>query len=122
MAFGSRLQEAFSRVNQKKVSFVRNLLKSLKQSLPNDKDVIHCTYNDDGKKRNLSIKLIDDVACFLLEGHSAPIFVDRNNVYIFELQRNPDFLNVSITLYSNEWLDAQFKRDDFKKYQGWKDL
>jgi hypothetical protein len=53
VAFGNRSQEAFSRVNQKKVLFIKNLLNSLKQSLPNEKDVIHCTYTDNrgGKKK-----------------------------------------------------------------------
>lgn len=121
--FGNRSKEAFSRVNQEKVLFIKKLLKSLKQSLPNEKDVIHCTYTDDkGKKRKLKIKLLDDVVCFLLSGYSAPIFFDRNNVYISELQGNPNFLKVSIIVYNNDWLEAQFKPDDFKKYQAWKDL
>jgi hypothetical protein len=123
VAFGNRSQEAFSRVNQKKVSFVKNLLKSLKQSLPNEKNAIHCTYTDDnGEKRSLSIKLLDDVACFLLNGNSTPIFFDRNNVYISELQGNPNLLNVSINVDNHDWLEAQFKPDDFKKYHAWKDL
>ena len=123
VAFGNRSQEAFSRVNQMKVSYIKNILKSLKQSLPNDKNVIHCTYTDDkGGKRNLSIKLLDDVACFLLNGQSTPIFVDRNNVYISELQGNPNSLKVSITLYNHDWLEAEMKLDDFKKYEAWKDL
>ena len=123
VAFGNRSQEAFSRVNQMQVAYIINILKSLKQSLPNDKNIIHCTYTDDkGKKRNLSIKLLDDVACFVLSGHSDPIFFDRNNVYISELQRNPDLLDVSIIAYHNDWLEAHFKPDDFKKYESWKDL
>jgi len=123
VAFGSRSQEAFSKVNQEKVSFVNNLLKSLKQSHPDEKNAIHCTYTDDeGKKRNLSIKLLDDVACFLLTGDSTPIFFGRNSVYISELQGNPNFLNVSIIIDNHDWLEAQFKLDDFKKYQAWKDL
>ena len=69
----------------------------MKQSLPNEQNVIHCTYNDGGEKRNVKIKLLDDVACFLFNGDSTPIFFDRNNVYILELQDNPNFLNVSIT-------------------------
>jgi len=123
VAFGNRSQEAFSRINQMKVSYIKNILKSLKQSLPNDKNVIHCTYTDDkGGKRNLSIKLLDDVACFLLNRYSTPIFIDRNNVYISELQSKPNLLNVSIITYSHDWLEAQFKPDDFKKYQAWKDF
>ena len=94
----------------------------MKKSLPNDKDVIHCISDDNGEKRDLSIKFIDNIACFLLKGHSTPIFVDRGNVYIFELQSSPAFLDVSITLYSNEWLQAKLKPDDFKKYQKWKDI
>jgi hypothetical protein len=123
VAFGNRSQEAFSRVNQKKVSFVKNLLKSLKQSLPNENDEIHCTYTDDkGDKRKLSIKLLDDVACFLLNGHSPPVFFDRNNIYVSELQGNSDLLIVSISAYNHDWLEAQFNPDDFKKYQAWQDL
>jgi hypothetical protein len=123
VAFGNRSQEAFSRVNQMKVSYIKNILKSLKQSLPNDKNVIHCTYTDDKEgKRNLSIKLLDDVACFLLNGHSTPIFFDRKNVYISELQSKPNLLNVSIIVDNHDWLEAQFKPDDFKKYQAWKDF
>ena len=54
VAFSHRSQEAISRVNQKKVSFVRNLMKSMKQSHPNENDAIHCTYTDDkgGTKEN----------------------------------------------------------------------
>jgi hypothetical protein len=123
VAFGYRLQEAFSRVNQKKVLFIKNLLKSLKQPFPNEENVIHCTYTDDkGGEKTLSIKLLDDVACFLLNGHSSPIFIDRNNIYISELQDNPNFLNVSIIVDNHDWLEAQFKPDDFKKYQAWKDF
>jgi hypothetical protein len=122
VAFGNRSQEAFSRTNQKKVAFIENLLKSLKQSLPNDKNAIHCTYIHEEKKRDLSIKLLDDVACFVLQGHSEPVFFDRNNVYISELQKYPDFVHVSITVENHDWLEAQFKPDDFKKYEKWKDL
>jgi hypothetical protein len=122
VAFGNRTKEAFSMANQKRVLFLINLLKSLRQSLPNEKDAIHCTYTHEGKKRSLSIKLLDDVACFLLQGHSEPIFFDRNNVYISELQKYPDFVQVSITVENHDWLEAQFKPDDFKKYVKWKDL
>ena len=122
VTLGRRSQEAFSKANQEKVSFIKNLLRSMKKSLPNDKDVIHCISDDNGEKRDLSIKFIDNIACFLLKGHSTPIFVDRGNVYIFELQSSPAFLDVSITLYSNEWLQAKLKPDDFKKYQKWKDI
>ena len=66
--------------------------------------------------------LLHDVACFLLNRYSTPIFIDRNNVYISELQRNPDLLDVSIIAYHHDWLEAQFKPDDFKKYQAWKDF
>jgi hypothetical protein len=122
VTLGRRSKEAFSKANQEKVSFIKNLLLSMKKSLPNDKDVIHCISDDNGGKRDLSIKFIDNIACFLLKGHSTPIFVDRGNVYIFELQSSPAFLDVSITLYSNEWLQAKLKPDDFKKYQKWKDI
>jgi hypothetical protein len=121
-AFGNRSREAFSRTNQAKVSFVINLLTSLKQSLPNEQNVIHCTYTDDGKKRNVRIKLLDDVACFLFNGDSTPVFFDRKNVYILELQDNPNFLNVSITVHNHDWIEAQLKPADFKKYQAWKNL
>jgi len=122
VSFGNRSREAFSKINQAKVSFVMNLIKSLKQSLPNEQDVIHCTYTDDDKKRNVRIKLLDDVACFLFNEDSTPVFFDRNNVYIVELQDNPNFVNVSITAHNHDWIEAQFKIDDFKKYQTWKDL
>ena len=121
-AFGNRSREAFSKINQAKVSFVINIAKSLKQSLPNEQNVIHCTYNDGGEKRNVRIELFDDVACFLFNGDSIPIFYDRNNVYIIELQDNTDFVNVSITAHNHDWIEAQFKPDDFKKYQAWKNL
>lgn len=120
--FSNRSREAFSRTNQAKVSFVINLLKLLKQSLPNEQNVIHCTYTDDGKKRNVRIKLLDDVACFLFIGDSTPIFFGRNNLHILELQDNPNFLNVSITAHNNDWIEAQLKPADFKKYQAWKNL
>ncbi|MCG2721022.1 MAG: hypothetical protein L6290_03255 [Thermodesulfovibrionales bacterium] len=123
VAFGNRSQEAFSRVNQKKVSFIINLLVSLKQSLPNEKDVIHCTYTDDkGKKKILKIKLLDDVICFLLSVQSAPIFFDRNNVFISEIENKLNFLTVSIIVDNHDWLEAEMKLDDFKKYEAWKDL
>jgi len=122
VSFSNRSKEAFSRTNQAKVSFVINLLKSLKQSLPNEQNVIHCTYTDDGKKRNVRIKLLDDGACFLFNGDSTPIFFDRNNLYISELQDNPNILNVSITAHNNDWIEAQLKPADFKKYQAWKNL
>jgi hypothetical protein len=122
VAFGNRTREAFSKANQKKIAFVTNILKSLIQSLLDGNDVIHCTYTDDGKKRNLSIKLLDDVACFVLHGHSEPLFFDRNNVYFSELGKKPDFLNVSISVHNHDWLEAQFKPGDFKKYEKWKDL
>ena len=70
----------------------------------------------------MSIKLLDDVACFLLNGHSTPTFVDRNNIYISDLQGNQNFLQVSIVAYNHDWLEAQFKPDDFKKYEAWKDF
>lgn len=123
VAFGNRSQEAFSRVNQKKVSFINNLLVSLKQSLPNERDVIHCTYTDDkGKKKILKIKLLDDVICFLLSVQSAPIFFDRNNVFISEIKNNPKFSTVSIIVDNHDWLEAEMKLDDFKKYEEWKNL
>jgi len=122
VSFGNRSREAFSKINQAKVSFVMNLIKLLKQSLPNEQDVIHCTYTDDDKKRNVRIKLLDDVACFLFNGDSTPIFFDRNNVYIVELEESPNLLNVSVTAHNHDWIEAQFKPDDFKKYQTWKDL
>lgn len=123
VGFGYRSREAFSRVTQKKVSFVKNLLKSLKQSAPDDTTAIHCTYTDDtGGKRNLRIKLLDGVACFLLNGQSTPIFFDRNNIYISEHQDSPNSVEAYIFAYNHDWLEAQFRPDDFKKYQAWKDL
>ena len=122
VAFGNRSQEAFSRANQKKVSFVINLLKSLRQSPPNEKNAIQCTYTHEGKQKKLSIQLLDDVACFLLEENSEPMFFDRTAVYITELQKNANFLHVSIMVDNHDWIEAQFKPDDYKKYQAWKDL
>ena len=122
VAFGYRSREAFSGTNQARVSFVTNLLKSLKQSFPNEQNVIHCTYTDDDKKRNVRIKLLDDVVCFLFEGDSAPVFFDRKNIYFLEVQDNSHFLNVSITAHNHDWIEAQLKPEDFKKYQAWKDL
>lgn len=121
VAFGNRSKEVFSKVNQKKVSFVKKLLKSVKQPLPNEDNVILCTYIDEGKKRNLRIKLIDDVACFLLDEHATPVFFDRNDIYISELQDNPDFIKVSVIVDNHDWLEAQFKPNDFKKYEVWKE-
>jgi hypothetical protein len=120
-AFGRRSQEAFSAANQGKISFINDLLKSLRNSPPNE-DTINCVCDDNGKKRDLSIKFTDDMACFLLKGQHTPIFAERKNVYISELQGGPAFLNVSITLYNNEWLEAEFTKDAFRKYQRWKEL
>jgi|GEM_PF-2340788 len=123
LAFGSRARYAFSVANQKMVSFVENQIKSMKKLLPDEKDVIHATHTDDkGKKRALRIKFVDDVAWFLLDGHSAPLFADRNNIYISLLRDTPDSLNVSITVDNHDWLEAEFIPDDFRKYQLWKDL
>jgi hypothetical protein len=122
VAFGSRARYAFSRENQKRVSFVINVLQALKQSLPDEKNVIHCTYTNDENIRGLRIKFLDAVACFLFEGQSSPVFFDRTNLYIFELQTNADVIYVSITAHSHDWIEAQFTRADFKKYQVWKDL
>jgi hypothetical protein len=122
VAFGNRSREAFSKINQAKVSFVIKLIKSLKQSLPDDQNVIRCTYSDDDKKRNMRIKLLDDVACFLFNGDPTPVFFDRKNVSFFELQENSNFLNVSITVHNHDWIEAQLKPADFKKYQAWENL
>jgi len=121
VAFGNHSKEVFTTVNQKKVSFVKKLLKSLKQPLPNEDNVILCTYLDEGEKRNLRIKLLDDVACFLLNGHATPVFFNRNDIYISELQDNPDFIKVSVIVDNHDWLEAQFKPNDFKKYEVWKE-
>ena len=121
LVFGRHSQQIFSRTNQKKISFVRNLIKSMKQSLPNDHNIIHCTYSDDGKMRNMKIAFLDDIACFLLNGQSTPMFFDRNNIVIFEIQDNKDFLHVSIVADNHDWLEADLKPDDFKKYQAWKE-
>jgi hypothetical protein len=122
VAFGNRSREAFSKINQAKISFVIKLIQSLKQSPPDDQNVIHCTYSDDDKKRNMRIKLLDDVVCFLFDGDPTPMFFDRKNVYIVELQDNPHFLNVSVSVHSHDWIEAQLKPADFKKYQSWKGL
>ena len=123
LAFGNRARYAFSAANQKIVYFVENQIKSMKKPLPDEKDVIHATHTDDqGKKRALRIKFVDDVAWFLLDGHSAPIFADRNNVYISLLRDNPNSLNVSITVDNHDWLETEFKPDDFSKYKLWKDI
>jgi hypothetical protein len=122
VAFGNRSREAFSRTTQAEVSLVIDLAKSLQLSLPNEQNVIHCTYTDDDKQKNVKVKLLDDVACFLFNGDSTPIFFDRNNVYIIELQDNQNFLNVSITTHNRDWIEAQLKPSDFKKYQKWKDI
>jgi hypothetical protein len=120
VAFGNRSKEVFSTVNQKKVVFVKNLLKSLKQPLPNEDNVIHCIYIDEGEKRNLRIKLFDDVACFLLDVRTAPVFFNRKDIYISELQDNTDFIKVSIIVDNHDWLEAQFKTNDYRKYEAWK--
>ena len=66
--------------------------------------------------------MIDDVACVLLNGHSTPLFFDRNNIYISVLQDNPDLLNVCLTVHNHDWLEALFKTEDFRKYEKWKGL
>jgi hypothetical protein len=122
VAFGKRSQEAFSRANQKKVSFIRNLLKTLKPPFRGEENTIYSIYTDDrGKRRTLSIKLLDDVACFLFEGEKTPTFFERNSVYVFELQRSKTFLKVSINVDNHEWVEAEFKAGDLKKYEAWKD-
>jgi hypothetical protein len=65
--------------------------------------------------------LLDEVICFLFNGQSTPLFLNRNSVYISELEANPKYLNVSIIVDNHEWLKAQITPDDFKKYQKWKD-
>ncbi len=120
-AFGSRSQEAFSRANQKKVSFVIHVLKSLKQKRPDGKDAMHGTYTHEEKRKKLSIQLLDDVACFVLEGQADPTFFDRKNVYMSELRRNGSTLDISIMVDNHDWIEAQFSPDDFKKYEAWKD-
>jgi len=122
LVFGKYSQEIFSRANQTRIAFVRNLIKSMKQSLPNDHNIIHCKYSHDGKMRNLIIKFLDDIACFLFDGQPTPIFFNRNNIVIFELQDNKDILHVSIVADNHDWLEADLKSVDFKKYQGWKEL
>ena len=120
--FGKSSQEIFTRTNQKKISFVRNLVKSMKQALPHEGNIIHGTYTNDGKTRNLKIKFFDDIACFILDGQPTPLFFDRSTISIFELQVKKAFLQVSIVAYDHDWLEADLKSDDFKKYQAWKDL
>ncbi len=94
----------------------------MKESLPNDQNIIHCTYSDDGKMRKMKIAFFDDIACFLLNGQRVPMFFDRDNISIFELHDNKDLLRVSIVAENHDWLEADLKSDDFKKYQRWKDL
>jgi hypothetical protein len=123
IAFGSRARDVFSGSNQKKVSFVQKQIEAMKKPPTDKKDIIYSKYTDDnGKKRDLSIKLIDDVACVLLNRHSTPLFFDRNNIYISVLQDNPDLLNVCVTVDNHDWLEAEFKPDDFRKYKVWKNL
>lgn len=121
LAFGKRSQEVFSKVIQDIVVYVNTLTQSVKESLPDEKDVIHCTYTDDkGMKKTLKIRFIDDIACFLTEDETFPMFVDRNNVIVTDLQDNRDFVDVSISIENHDWLEARFMPDDFKKYQSWK--
>lgn len=122
LVFGKRSQEIFSRTNQKKISFINNLIKSLKKSHPNDKNIIHCTYTSDGTSRNMKIQFLENVACFLLDGQRTPMFFDRGNIFIFEIQESPDLLHVSIVADNHDWMEAHLKADDFKKYQRWKVL
>ena len=83
LAFGKRSQEVFSKVIQDIVAHVHTLAQSVKESLPDENDVIHCTYTDDkGTKRILKIKFIGDIACFLASEETMPMFVDSNNVVI----------------------------------------
>jgi len=121
-AFGARLQETFTREYQKKIAYVKNLTKSMQQTPPSDNNLIHCTYKDPKEKRRpLKILLLDDIACFLLQGETFPVFLDLNNVFMIELQDDPDFLNVSVLAYDHDWLEAQMKKADFRKFQRWKD-
>lgn len=122
LVFGRYSQEIFSRSNQRKISFVRNVIASMKHSFPTDENIVHCTYTNDGKTRNLKIKFLDDIACFLLAGQPTPLFFDRQNISLFELRNNGDFLRVSVVADSHDWLEADLKAEDFKKYQRWKDL
>lgn len=122
LVFGKRSQEIFSRANQKKISFVRNLIKSMKESSADDRNMIHCTYSDDGKIKTMKIAFQDDIACLLLGGQRTPIFFDRDNIYLSEHQAKGDSLRVSVVADNHDWLEADLKRDDFKKYQKWKDL
>lgn len=123
VVFGRGSREIFSETNQKMVLFVQKQIQSLKKSDPHGRYIIHSNYTDDkGKRRDLGIKFIDDIACFLLGDNSTPFFFDRNNVYISVLEDNPDFLRVSITVHNHDWLEALFKTEDFRKYEKWKDL
>ena len=65
--------------------------------------------------------MLDDVACFVLEGQADPTFFDRKNVYMSELRRNGSALDISIMVDNHDWIEAQFSPDDFKKYEAWKD-
>jgi hypothetical protein len=70
----------------------------------------------------MKIAFFDDIACFLLTGQRTPMFFDRGNIFIFELQYISDLFHVSIVADNHDWLEADLKSDDFKKYQAWKDL
>jgi hypothetical protein len=121
LVFGKRSQVIFSQKNQKKIAFVSNLITSLKHSHPGDKDVIHCNYISDDKSKKMKIQFLENVACFLLNGQRSPLFFDRDNIALFELRDNGDLLRVSVVADNHDWLEADLKRADFKKYQKWKD-
>ena len=121
LLFGKQSQYIFSRKIQQRISFVKNIIKSLKKSDPNDANVVHSTYTNDGKTRNMKIQFLEDNACFILNGHTLPMFFDHSNISIFELQDNGDSLHVSVSADNHDWLEADLKPDDFKKYEVWKD-
>jgi uncharacterized membrane protein len=118
-AFGRRSQDAFSKANQEKISFINEVLGALKKSPP-DENTIQCISDDNGEIKGLSIKFIDNMACFLLKGERTPLFVERGDVYILEIRSSPEAIRVCITLYNNEWLEADFTPEDFKRYETWK--
>jgi hypothetical protein len=55
-----------------------------------------------------------------LQGQPTPLFFDRGNIDFFALEDTRDYVHVSIVADHHDWLQADLKPDDFKKYQVWK--
>jgi hypothetical protein len=121
IAFGKNTQEIFSGHIQGLVSSAENLITSTRNSSPGEKDVIHCTYTDDrDRKLSVKIKFVDDLACFLLGDKYTPFFFSRNSLFLFVQNEDSDMLDASVIVDNSEWLQAQIRREDFKKYEAWK--